>query len=124
MQTFNPLSDGYPTVTSPMPAGTTQITPYTFNNLDGLWVGETVSTGGTGDADRIIACGDEESLQWVGGAWESVIADLEKQQKDTYKSDVPFTETDSKYSVRSALFGFAHVFSHLNMSLVNLMNNL
>lgn len=96
MHTFNPLSDGYPTQNSSMPAGITQLTPYTFNNRDGLWVGETVETGGTADTNRVIACGTEYSLQWVGGAWESVIADLERQQKDTYQSDVPFTETESK----------------------------
>ncbi|KAL7510231.1 hypothetical protein ACHAXN_007447 [Cyclotella atomus] len=95
MQTFNPLSEGYPTVLMNMPAGVTELTPYTFNNLDGLWVGETVSTGGTDDQDRIITCGEGETLQFVGRAWPSVVADLEKQQKDTFGSDVPFTESDS-----------------------------
>lgn len=98
MQTFNPLSEGYPTVLMNMPAGVTELTPYTFNNLDGLWVGESVSTGGTDDQDRIITCGEGETLQFVGRAWPSVVADLEKQQKDTFGSDVPFTESDSKFS--------------------------
>lgn len=95
MQTLNPLTDGAPKISSFMPAGVTELTPYAFNNLDGLWVGEAVSTGGTEDPDRIIACGEEEALQFPGGAFASVIADLERQQKVTYGSDVPFTESDS-----------------------------
>jgi len=37
----------------------------------------------------------EETLQWVEGAWDSVIAYLEKQQLETYGSDVPFKEEKS-----------------------------
>ena len=94
MQTLNPLTDGPPKISSLMPAGITELTPYAFNNLDGLWVGDAVSTGGTEDPDRIITCGEGESLQFPGGAFASVIADLERQQKLTFGSDVPFTESD------------------------------
>ena len=56
-----------------------------------------MSVEGTEDPDRIIACGAEETLQWVEGAWDSVIADLEKQQLETYGSDVPFEEEKCEF---------------------------
>ena len=98
MHTLDPQADGNVTsTTSTLPTGVTALTPYLFSNRDGLLVGDTVSVGGTEDPDRIIACGAEETLQWVEGAWDSVIADLEKQQEVTYGSDVPFEETKCEF---------------------------
>jgi hypothetical protein len=96
MHALNPV-DGEPaTVTGNVPSGVTELTPYEFCNLHGLWVGETVSTGATEETDRTIDCGSLYTLQWEEEAWPSVVADFERQQENTFESEDPFTESDSE----------------------------
>lgn len=96
MRTLNPQEGEPASLTTLVPEGVTELTPYAFCNLHGLWVGDAVSTGGTEQTDRISSCAESDVLQWVEGAWPSVKADLERQQKVTFGSDAPYTESDSE----------------------------
>ncbi|KAL7521287.1 hypothetical protein ACHAWX_005957 [Stephanocyclus meneghinianus] len=96
MRTLNPQAGEPATVTGLVPEGITALTPFEFCNKHGLWMGDTVSTGGVEQTDRIITCSESDALQWVEGAWTSLKADFERQQRNTFGSDAPYTETDSE----------------------------
>eukprot|EP00804_Cyclotella_cryptica_P001293 CCRYP_017902-RA/>CCRYP_017902-RA protein AED:0.05 eAED:0.05 QI:0/0/0.5/1/0/0.5/2/618/275 len=106
MRTLNPQAGEPATITTLVPEGVTELTPYSFCNLHGLWVGDTVSTGGTEQTDRIITCAGSDALEWVEGAWPSVKADLQRQQMVTFGSDAPYTESDSEYISYHVQFPF------------------
>jgi desulfoferrodoxin (superoxide reductase-like protein) len=86
-----------PTVAAPatiefdVPEGVTELTPYEWCNLHGLWMGPTVtvdsSLGGTAPAH--CHASDFES-----GAWPSVHADFLRLQNSTFESESPFSEAD------------------------------
>ena len=67
-----------------------------YSNKHGLWIGETVAvpsvvTSETRSADS--SCGPK---QWPSAAWESVHADLLRQQAAHFDSESVFTEVDGK----------------------------
>lgn len=89
---LDPTIEGPATVTIDVPAGATELTPYEWCNIHGLWVGETVPIPTTtAEARSTTEC---EVSQYPEGAWESVHADFLRQQKETYQSDTPFKEED------------------------------
>ncbi|EJK52372.1 hypothetical protein THAOC_28367 [Thalassiosira oceanica] len=89
-----------PQIQFDVPSGVTEMTPYEFCNLHGLWVGETVAVPSTTDVlaetrATDATCGPK---QWTSGSWESVHADLLRQQAAHYNpnGDAVFTEVDGK----------------------------
>jgi len=91
---LDPTVEGPATVTIDVPAGVTELTPYEWCNIHGLWVGETVSIPVTTDEARGSSSSECVVSQYPEGAWESVHADFLRQQKETYQSDTPFKEED------------------------------
>eukprot|EP00571_Detonula_confervacea_P017211 CAMPEP_0172312200 /NCGR_PEP_ID=MMETSP1058-20130122/17014_1 /TAXON_ID=83371 /ORGANISM="Detonula confervacea, Strain CCMP 353" /LENGTH=348 /DNA_ID=CAMNT_0013025593 /DNA_START=40 /DNA_END=1086 /DNA_ORIENTATION=+ len=92
LESMDPTVEAPATMTFAVPAGVTQLTPYEWCNLHGLWKGEPVMVP-TEQLEKgsSAVCGASD---YAKEAWPSVHADFMRQQKDTFNSTTPFTETD------------------------------
>lgn len=94
VKAMDPTLEGPASIKFDVPAGATELTPFEFCNIHGLWKGETVAIPGS---DATLTTGNDcGQMDYPSGSWESVHADFLRQQKDTYNSTTVFTESDGE----------------------------
>lgn len=70
-----------------VPPGCTELTPYGWCNIHGLWAGETVPI-------PVMTEGSCQASQYPPSTWTSIHADFVRQQKEHFNSTAFFTEAD------------------------------
>jgi len=83
-----PATQAPATMVFDIPTGVTELTPYEWCNLHGLWQGPTVSISSNGASKE---CGISN---FPRGAWPSVHADFLRLQNYLFKSTLPFDESN------------------------------
>lgn len=94
-ESLDPTVEAPAKITFDVPAGVTELIPYEWCNLHGLWKGESVplptSISEERSIDAVCSISDHPKA-----AWPSVHADFLRQQKSTFESDAPFSESDGE----------------------------
>jgi len=90
LKALDPDEQAPATMIFDVPTGVTELTPYEWCNLHGLWQGPTVSISSLNGASS-KECGVSDFHR---GAWPSVHADFLRLQKDIFESTLPFDESN------------------------------
>jgi len=98
MSQLNADTDTYPSMTFQVPPGVTQLTPYSWCNIHGFWIGDTVVLDKVA-ADEGGAAADCAVSSFHPDTWPSLHADFSRLQNAVFLSDVPFDESNGEKHV-------------------------